>query len=268
MTTDLTAADGSTTKHRRSLRRALVNWLWPVFGDFPRELLRTKLVRFIIAGVRYVWFVLILRRLRTVSGSDGVARSTIKHNLRGMLDLHVERSLRLIYPIAMWAAARRISLADLKVLTIGPRTEGEIFNLVAHGFRRRNITGLDLISYSPSIQLGDMHAMPYPDASFDVIIAGWVISYSDQKDVAAAEIVRIAKPGAIVAVGIEWGRKSPEQVAAERTGYIVGSAKRLPTAQAILDLFGDRVDRVYAKVDDQDFAPEDVGDLLVVFRLR
>lgn len=268
MTTDMTTGDGSTTKHRRSLRRALINWLWPIVGDFPRELLRTKLVRFLVSGVRYVWFVLILRRLRTVSGSDGVARSTIKHNLRGMLDLHVERSLRLIYPIAMWAAARRLSLADQKVLTIGPRTEGEIFNLVAHGFRRRNITGLDLISYSPTIQLGDMHSMPFPDARFDIVLAGWVISYSDRKDAVAAEIARVAKPGAIVAIGIEWGRQSPEQVAAERTGYIVGSAKRLPTAQAILDLFGNRVDRVYAKVDDQDFAVEEAGDLLIIFRLR
>lgn len=268
MTSDAATEDGSTTKHRRSLRRALVNWLWPIVSDFPRELLRTKMVRFIVSAVRYVWFVLILRRLRTVSGTDGVAASTIKHNLRGMLDLHVERSLRLIYPISMWAAARRLSLADQKVLTIGPRTEGEIFNLVAHGFRRRNISAIDLISYSPTIRLGDMHEMPFPAGAFDVIIAGWVISYSDRKDVAAAEIARVAKPGAVIAIGIEWGRKSPEQVAAEKTGYIVGSATRLPTAQAILDLFGDRVDRIYAKVDDQDFAAEEAGDLLVVFRLR
>jgi SAM-dependent methyltransferase len=267
MTSDAATGDGSTTKHRRSLRRALVNWLWPIVGDFPRELLRTKLVRTTIAAWRYVWFVLILRRLRTIGGA-GVAKTTVAHNVRGMLDLHVERSVRLIYPIAAWAAARRVNLRDLKVLTIGPRTEGEVWNFVGHGFRRRNIEALDLISYSPMIQLGDMHAMPYPAASFDVVVAGWVISYSDDKQCAADEIARIAKAGAVVAIGIEWGRKSPEQVAAERTGYIIGSAQRLPTVQAILDLFGDRVDRVYMQVDDQDIASEDVGDLLVVFRLR
>jgi SAM-dependent methyltransferase len=267
VSSELTAVDGRTTKHRRSLRRALVNWAWPIFRDFPRELLKSKLARFAVAGSRYSWYVLLLRRLRTTAG-EGVAKSTVAHNIRGMMDLHVERSVRLIYPIAAWAAARRIDLRDLKVLTIGPRTEGEIFNLVAHGFRRRNIAALDLISYSPMVQLGDMHAMPYPDASFDVVLAGWVISYSDRKEVAAAEIARVAKPGAIIAIGIEWGRRTPEQIAADITGYIVGSANRLLTAQAILDLFGERVERVYAKVDDQDFAPEDAGDLLVVFRLR
>ncbi|MGF6230225.1 hypothetical protein QFZ27_004180 [Inquilinus ginsengisoli] len=48
------------------------------------------------------------------------------------------------------------------------------------------------------------------------------------------------------------GPQEPEEVAAERIGYIVGSAKRLPTIDAILVLFGDR----------------EVGDLLVVPRLR
>lgn len=267
MTTDLIAADGSTTTHRRSLRRAIRNWLWPIIGDFPRELLRTKLARFAVAGARYAWYVLLLRRLRS-TGGDGVAKTTVAHNLRGMLDLHVERSSRLIDPVAAWAAARRISLTDLTILTIGPRTEGEILNLVSRGFRRRNITALDLISYSPWVQIGDMHSMPYQDASFDVVVAGWVISYSDDKQRAADEIARVAKPGAVIAIGIEWGRKSPEQVAAEHTGYIVGSAKRLPTARAILDLFGDRVDRVYMQVDDQDVAAEEAGDLLVVFRLK
>ncbi|MGO1080263.1 class I SAM-dependent methyltransferase [Inquilinus sp. CA228] len=267
MSTDMTAADGSTTKHRRSFRRAFQNWIWPIYGDFPRELLKTKLGRFTIASWRYAWYSLILRRLRTTSGA-GVAASTIRHNVRGMLDLHVERSSRLIDPVVAWALARRINVADLKILTIGPRTEGEIWNLISRGFRRRNIKALDLISYSPMVDLGDMHSMAYPHASFDVVLAGWVISYSDDKQRAADEIARVAKPGAIVAIGIEWGRKTPEQVAAEKTGYIVGSAQRLPSVRAILDLFGDRMDRVYFQVDDQDIAPEESGDLLVVFRLR
>lgn len=261
-------ADGSRTKHKRSARRALRNWLLPMFSWLPREMLRVRLLRFLVCAARYVWFVFVRRRLRATAGGDGVARSTVKHNLRGMLDLHAERSLRLIWPLAAMAAGDRIDLREQKVLSIGPRTEGEIFNLVAHGFRLKNITGLDLITYSPRIQLGDMHAMPFPDASFDVALLGWVISYSDRKSAAAAEVTRVVKPGGLVAIGVEWGRKTPEQVAAERTGYIVGSAQRLPTVDAILDLFGDRVDRIYFRQDDQDISANEVGDLLVVFRLR
>lgn len=268
MHSDYAAADGSTTKHRRSARRALQNWLLPMFTWLPRELLRVRLLRFLVCAVRYLWFVVVLRRLRTTAGTEGVARTTVAHNLRGMLDLHVERSLRLIWPLAAQAAGDRIDLRDQKVLSVGPRTEGEIINLVAHGWRLRNITGLDLITYSPRIHLGDMHAMPFADATFDVAIAGWVIGYSERKDIAAAEIARVVKPGGLVAVGIEWTRKTPQQIAAERTGYIVGSADLLLTADAILALFGDRIDRVYYRQDDRDISGHQDGDLLVVFRLR
>ncbi len=124
-----------------------------------------------------------------------------------MFDLHAERSLRLIWPLAALAAGDRIDLREQKVLSVGPRTEGEIFNLVAHGFRLRNIIGLDLITYSPRVHLGDMHAMPFPNASFDVALLGWVISYSDRKSAAAAEVARVVKPGGLVAIGVEWGAR-------------------------------------------------------------
>ena len=42
---------------------------------------------------------------------------------------------------------------NLKVLSVGPRSEGEIFNLFANGFEFKNIVGIDLFSYSPLIKL-------------------------------------------------------------------------------------------------------------------
>ena len=54
-------------------------------------------------------------------------------------------------------------LKNLKVLSIWPRSEGEIFNIFAHGFELNNITGLDLFSYSPYIKLGDMHNLKFND---------------------------------------------------------------------------------------------------------
>lgn len=264
---ELLSADGSKTKHRRSLTRALRHWVGPMFSQWPRAQLRVMLNRFGFAAIRYVWFVLVRRRLRTMTG-EGVAASTVNHNLRGMLDLHVERSVRLIYPVITALLGDRQDPANKTVLSIGPRTEGELWNLVAYGFRRRNIKALDLISYSPMIDLGDMHQMPYPDDTFDVLIAGWVINYSDAKQRGAHEMLRVAKPDAIVAIGVEWSRKTPEQIAAERTGYIVGSANLLLTVDAILDLFGGRVDRVYYRQDDRDISTGQGGDLLVVFRLK
>ena len=66
-------------------------------------------------------------------------------------------------------------LKNLKVLSIGPRAEGEIFNIFAHGFELKNIIGLDLFSYSPLIKLGDMHRLEFDDEEFDVVLMGWCL---------------------------------------------------------------------------------------------
>ena len=45
----------------------------------------------------------------------------------------------------------------IRKFCIGPRNEAEIFMLWSYGFKLENIVGLDLISYSPLIDLGDMY---------------------------------------------------------------------------------------------------------------
>ena len=62
---------------------------------------------------------------------------------------------------------------SLKVLSIGPRSEGEIFKIFASGFELNNIVGLDLFSYSPLIKLGDMHNLEFNRGEFDIIFMGW-----------------------------------------------------------------------------------------------
>jgi hypothetical protein len=43
----------------------------------------------------------------------------------------------------------------MKILIIGPRNEGEIYNFISNGFLMKNITAIDLISYSSKIKLFD-----------------------------------------------------------------------------------------------------------------
>ena len=89
---------------------------------------------------------------------------------------------------------------DSKVLCIGPRNEAEIFMLWSYGFKLENIVGLDLISYSPLIDLGDMHFLPYENDSFDVIVSSCTFAYSTNIMKAIAEIKRVIRPNGIVAV--------------------------------------------------------------------
>ena len=106
--------------------------------------------------------------------------------------------------------------ASLKVLSIGTRYETEILYLLSAGFR--DIRGLDTFSYSPYIDIGDMHEMPYQDNTFDVIIAGWIIPYSRQPEIVRDEIIRVSKNGSIISLGVS-------SYTEERYLYIISGKK-------------------------------------------
>lgn len=212
-----------------------------VFLGFIHQLLSVDIIRFFIAYFRYVYFVKLRKRLRTYDNkSDHISKNTITHNLRGMKDLAVVRSLSLIKPLSTIESLPK----EAKVLTIGPRTEGEILSLVAYGFQLKNLRGLDLISYSPWIDLGDMHNMPYPDNSFDAIVMGWVIAYSENPDLAAKEAVRVVKPGGIIAVGVEYGGEEGKQQV-KKLNYTPGAGRVTKHTDDILKHFKGNVDNIY-----------------------
>ncbi len=179
---------------------------------------RSSLIRYLICRVRKFYYIRIKQQLKTWNGSqehfytfkDG--KKTIEYNLTGLHDVSCARSLRLIKPLSCIETYRPLSsmpglggtLYDLdykceaKVLTIGPRTEGEIFCLKAYGFKSENIRGLDLISYSPYIDVGDMHKLPYEDNSYDIVIASCVLAYSLDQETAIKEILRVLKPNGLI----------------------------------------------------------------------
>lgn len=231
------------------------------------QLLLVDLIRFAVVAVRYLWYVRVRRRLSTYDPATGaaspVARNTISHNLKGLRDLAVNRSHLLARPLSV---LERLSV-DSRILSIGPRSEGELFNLAAHGFRLRNVVGLDLISYSPRVQLGDMHAMSFADDAFDAVVLGWVLAYSEDPTRAAREVVRVTRPGGVVAVGVEYNPQSQREI--ERAlGYLPGAQRRIASCEEILGFFGDAVDHVYFN---HTVAPADrdrVGALCVIFSVR
>jgi len=77
----------------------------------------------------------------------------------------------------------------------------EIYCLLSVGFDLRNISAIDLISSSPLIELGDMHALRFSDSEFDVVISAWVINYSHDPEKALAEYSRVLKKGGLLAIG-------------------------------------------------------------------
>jgi SAM-dependent methyltransferase len=186
------------------------------------------------------------------------------HNLRGITDLAVKRSQNLIFPTVIIDKVVK-NLENASVLTIGPRAEGEIYNLIGHGFSAKNIQGLDLISYSPYVKLGDMHSMSFAENSFDVIFSGWVMAYSNDRQKAASEMLRVAQNGAVIAIGCSYNPLTEEELL-KQNGYLTGTDNRILSIEHILSLFGDNIDKIYFKQDVED--KTQFCDLIAIFSIK
>ncbi|MCC7460195.1 MAG: methyltransferase domain-containing protein [Proteobacteria bacterium] len=133
-----------------------------------------------------------------------------------------------------------------KALVVGPRNEADLLSLMGFGFQKKNVEGLDLISYSPMIQVGDIHNTNFKNDQFDVLVAGWVLSYSKNQPKFANECLRIVKNGGVIAIGVEYTEMNAEDELST-VGYSIVDQQTavIQTTKAILDLFGSHIDHVY-----------------------
>jgi ubiquinone/menaquinone biosynthesis C-methylase UbiE len=77
-----------------------------------------------------------------------------------------------------------------------------------------SVTGLDLAPYlierakerakeqniDATFDIGDVEAMPYPDASFDMVITMFGAMFAPRPEVTAGELVRVCRPGGLIAM--------------------------------------------------------------------
>lgn len=218
---------------------------------FLRSLKRVNLLieptlRHYAVYARALYYVKVRRALRTLNSEDAV-RANLTHNLKSLYGANNRMNL-LLYPLSVIETLQ----PDAKILVIGPRNENDLFTLAGLGFKTANVIGLDLISYSPRVVLGDMHKIPFPDNFFDAVVCGWTLSYSTDPRRATGEMIRVARPGGLIAIGVEYSTMTPED---ERSlvGYSIQefekTGKRVNSVSQILGLFGDGVDKVYFEHD-------------------
>lgn len=195
-----------------------------------------------IVRLRIFYFVKLKKQLNTFN-SENVFEVTLSHNLKSLRQCN-DRMETIIRPLACIETLN----SNSKVLVIGPRNENDLFSLFGNGFSWGNITGLDLISYSPKIQLGDMHNIPFESEYFDVVLCGWTLSYSSTPYLAANEIYRVTKKGGIVGIGVEYSTLSKTD-SEHLVGYEIQDYSKLPkrincTAD-IIELFGGKINHIF-----------------------
>ncbi len=93
-----------------------------------------------------------------------------------------------------------VDLAACSVLCIGCRNVAELDYFRAKGATA--VTGIDLYSERPEILVMDMHHLEFADGRFDVIYSSHSLEHAYDVQRVAAEIVRVAKPDALVAIEV------------------------------------------------------------------
>lgn len=217
----------------------------------------------LVFRLRFFWLARIRRKLRVYEDESGVLAGDYS---LGQLKAGrpATRILDLIRPLVSIDKVTSKS----SIVSIGCRFEADLLYLCGYGFDPRRVKGLDMISYSPWVDCGNMHKMDYADDTWDVVLMGWVMTYSDTPDVAAKEVVRVTKPGGLVAIGVTY--EPPHRLEAlQQQGNIVSYDEEHPRMQTVkqyTDLFGEHVDRVYFAHDVAD--PTKGGRCLVIFSVK
>lgn len=233
---------------------------------------------FQIAELRYF---LMLKRWNDFQAAGGkvvvhegalpdVIENTIEHNIRQLgTGTAFSRPMGLLGPL-LGIDQIAFHRHETRVLIVGPRTENEILLYLSNGFAPGKVRGLDLMSYSPWIDVGDMHAMPYDDDSFDVVLFSWVLGYSSNQEKAVAEAVRVVRSGGLVGIGEEFEPKSAEEHNAkllQESGYTLHGTVTT-TAERLIGLFGEAAAEVVFRTEPPADDRARVGWISTIVRTR
>jgi ubiquinone/menaquinone biosynthesis C-methylase UbiE len=141
------------------------------------------------------------------------------------------------------------------------------------GFRPQNIEAIDLISYSPWVTLADMHAIPFPDDSFDVVMHGWVLVYSVNPRKAAQELVRVCRNRAVIAISADWS--GPRSSSKSDDPLDIHAEAYFQNCDQILDCFPkESIGPIYVRQEAEDYPgvhprrPREQGSSILVFEIR
>ena len=260
----------------RLLRRIKASLAYRAQGiaEFFVQLNAHPVIRLAVGKIRYAWLSRV-NGIKTFEGRES-RRNTVAYNILAFENFSNDFTMPRMEWLIKAVTSIEFAHKNASFLVIGPRTESDILRLKGDGFY--NVIGLDLISYSANIVLGDMHDIPFSENSFDVVIMGWTLSYSNNPSQVASEILRVAKPSALVAIGVEHATENSRSL--NRSGLLdpLEDANRVNTVDQILELFEPSVKNVFFRHDAplSDAEPFDIvainglnsSQVMTVFQLK
>ena len=164
--------------------------------------LRNPYILFLFGLLRFYYFRF-TNKIKTMESRYAIKISN-KHNLDGMFRIKTQFFMQRFDKLIFSMMANERFSNDSKILIIGPRSESDILKLNAYGYK--NITAIDLITYTKNIKIMDAHNITFDDSSFDCIFCGWVLPYSNNPELIAKNIIKVIKNKGLVSIGIEYSK--------------------------------------------------------------
>ena len=170
------------------------------------------------------------------------------------------KTVSIVYP---FKSIDFINYEENKVLSVGPRNEGELFLIRSLGFKWKNIHSIDLISYSKLTKLGDIHKSEYADSSFDIIVCGWVLSYSNNFEKTLDELLRITKNKGLISIGFSYIPREIDEVREFESKSII-----LDSTEQILKKYQNNIEHVYFNFDARKSDPKQKRHSILIVRIK
>jgi SAM-dependent methyltransferase len=207
-----------------------------------RYFFKIKVIRYFYVLIRFFIFVFILKKLHTIKETKKSFKATTDRNLKSLL------SFRDIYDGSrsefFLNKLKKIETLDKikksKILIIGPRNEGELYNFYAKGFLMKNITAIDLISYSKKIKAYDANLyLKSCNKKFDFIYLGFVIGYfKDPKKILSLAKKCLNKDGYLI-VSVEAARRIINLRNVDKT-------IKFPDLKSLINIFSKKLKHIYS----------------------
>lgn len=199
-----------------------------IINNFLSDLYKIDLLRTSIVIIRFIYLFHLRKKISyyinpnkkisnhiMVNKIDGSRDTVILHNMHFTDDFfNLKKTFKRFsgYKTMMISSPLKsvdfINYDNFKVLSVGPRNEGELFQIRSLGFKWKNIYGIDLLSYSEKIVLGDIHNSNYQNDFFNIIFCGWVLTYSEDYEKIIDELFRLVKNNGIITIGFSYNPKN------------------------------------------------------------
>ncbi len=169
-------------------------------------ILRLRLIRYLITIIRLIYFTKIKNNKILKKNSIFNKSGTLERNIKSALSFRDcysgERSSFFLKKIKNFINNKQKK--NMRILLVGPRNEGEIFNFLSHNFKYDKISAIDLFSYSKKIKVWDMHQINKMKKKFDLIYFGFILNYSKNIDSVILKSNEILNTNGYVGISIEY----------------------------------------------------------------